>query len=179
MRRLWILLACLLGTSLAGCTQSSSQQHPAPTLDPTTGEVPLGPAWSFTDTDGIMRSRDAVLGAPSAIFFMATWCPKCQSTAPRLADLHDEFATRGLSLHTVTWDPQEDNADLEGWKSRYDQPWPHGRDVGSRIAQTFDITRQSSIVVLDGSGNLVQSWTYATPSAAALREAVEEAFARS
>lgn len=176
MRPVVLLALTLL---LAGCAQSGAQDHEPPQPDPATGETPLGPAWSFTDTDGVARSRDGALGQPAAIFFMATWCGKCQALAPRLAAAEDEYAGRGFRMHTVSWDPQEDADDLRRWKDQYDHDWPHGVDAGSRIAQTFDITRQSSLVVLDGHGNPVRTWVYANPSADDLRAAIDEAYARS
>lgn len=175
MRLVPLVAACLL---LAGCSQSTQMNHDAPSPDPATGEVPLGPSWSFTDIDGQVHSRDSSLGQPSLLFFMATWCSKCQALAPRLADVQDDFADRGLQAYTLSWDPQEDARDLRDWKAHYKQDWPHGLDTGSRIAQTFDITSQSSIVVLDGNGNPVRTWIYANPSAADLRSAIDAAYER-
>jgi cytochrome oxidase Cu insertion factor (SCO1/SenC/PrrC family) len=173
-----LLAVALVSVLVAGCTQPGVQSHPEPEPDPRTGEAPVGPAWSFVDTDGQARGRDDALGGPAAIFFMATWCGKCQVLAPRLGGVAAEYEARGLSMHTVSWDPQEDDADLQDWKARYGHDWPHGVDAGSRIAQTFDITRQSSLVILDGQGHPVRTWIYATPSAADLRAALDEALAR-
>jgi thiol-disulfide isomerase/thioredoxin len=157
-----ILAAALL---LAGCASTE-------TFEPTTGP---GPEWSFVDTSGTTHSRDTAAGKPAVVFFMATWCVKCQGTAPTLTEL---AKSRDVRMYTVSWDPQEDEADLARWMDKYGHAWPHGVDPGSKTAQTFQINAQSSLVVLDPSGNLVQRWIYANPSLESLQAAVDEAASR-
>ena len=158
--RALLLAAALL---LAGCTGGPA---------PVSGEVK---AWSFTDTDGATHSGESSKGEPTLLFFMATWCSKCQTTAPRLTQLHHEFMGKPLHLYTLSHDPTEDSSDLTMWKSKYNQMWPHGVDQGSATAKTFGITKQSSIVVFNKDGEEFRKWIYATPSLDELRSAVNEA----
>lgn len=161
-----LALAMGLIVTLAGCAGGTQSF--------TSGDGPA-PAWSITDTNGMTHSQETAAGKPALLFFMATWCGKCQATAPRLADLH---ADGSANFYTISWDPQESKADLENWKTKYHQDWPHATDPGAATAQTFGITSQSSIAILDGSGHLVKRWTYAVPSLEELRAALADAATR-
>lgn len=152
---------------------SSGTSHPAPPAGS------IGPEWSFVDTEGVERSRASTAGGPVVLFFMATWCAACKANAPRVAAVHETFAPQGLQVLSVGWDPLETAAELDAWKERYAQPWPHGTDPGANVARAFGVTSQSSLVVLDDAGNPVRTWGYGGATEQDLRAAVEEAFARS
>lgn len=177
MRLSIVFAAALLLASgvLAGCVGEPSGEVPTETN--ADGET-IGPSWSFTDTNGTEHSRDSAMGDPSILFFMATWCGSCRQNAPRLAEVHDAFQGKGLDVYSLSWDPTENDDDLERWKSRYDQTWPHGLDPDNRIAKTFGITSQSSFVVLDHQGLVVERFGYPGASESDLRDAVERAYAR-
>jgi peroxiredoxin len=174
-----LAVAVVAAVLLAGCNQGTSTDHPAPGIDPATGETRIGPNWTYMDTKGVTHGRDSTLGAPAGIFFMAVWCPKCARLAPNLADIYAEYESRGFQMYSISWDPQTSPSKLDEWSRTYNNNWPHGLDPRSRVAQTFDVTSQSSMVILDANGNPVKTWIYDNPSKAALREAIDEAFARS
>lgn len=164
----------VLVVAVAGCASPGPGSSSPP---PAQGAV--GPDWSFTDTDGANHSRASAAGEPAVLFFMATWCGSCRANAPRVAAVHEAFADEGLQVFSVGWDPLETAQELEDWKERYHQPWPHGTDPGAKVARAFGIKAQSSLVVVDAAGNPVRTWGYGGASEADLRAAVEEAFARS
>lgn len=160
--------ALFLSIGLAGCS-GGSRSFP--------DEPGLGPTWTFVDIEGTEHSRDTAAGSPSVLFFMATWCAKCQATAPDLAKVHTARGNN-VSFYTLSWDPQEDASDLREWQSHYKQNWPHGIDSGSQVARTFGVTSQSSVVVLDASGDMVKRWIYDDPTAAELNAALDDAATR-
>lgn len=160
----WLALA-LLAPVLAGCT------GPPPAVPPGTA-----PAWSFTDTAGQVHSNATAAGRPALLFFMATWCGSCRATTPALTALHQDFEG-ALQVFSVTIERGDDDAALEAWKERYRQPWPHGRDPTGAMPRTFQIVAQSSVVVLDPRGAVVQQWGYGQATEAAMRDAVQRAYA--
>lgn len=167
-----LLAASLLALTLAGCTTGET-----PTDTDEEGNT-IGPDWSFVDTDGNTHSRDGSRGDPVVLFFMATWCSSCRAKTAPLADVHSDYEDQGLRVYSLSWDPSETEDDLERWKDRYDQPWPHGIDPGNQIAKTFQITRQSSFVFLDHKGLVVESYGYPGPGESTMREKVDAAFER-
>lgn len=157
-----ILLALAL-LALAGC----SEQVGAP--EPPRNATGAAPSWSFTDTEGRTHTANGSNANATVLFFMATWCPSCKRTAPALADVHEEYAPRGLRTLSVTVDPSESAGDLERWQAEYAQPWPHGIDATLDMQETFGIRSQSSVVLLDAEGQVARSWGYGQVTASALR----------
>ncbi|HVM45421.1 MAG TPA: TlpA disulfide reductase family protein [Candidatus Thermoplasmatota archaeon] len=166
MRR---LLALLLPLALSGCAG-----EPAPASGD--GE---GPAWSFTAIDGRTYSRDEPRGNATVLFFMATWCGSCRTKAPVVADVVDDFREQGLRAFSIGFDPSETAEQLRAWQERYDQPWPHGVDPALRVVRAFDVRSQSTVVVLDAQGHVVEHFGYGQVTDAGLRRAVERALASS
>jgi peroxiredoxin len=173
-----LVLACLVTLApFAGCLGDGSPDAGAP-LSPPEDPSAVGPDWSFVDTDGATHSRDAPAANATLVFFMASWCSTCRSKAPLLREVHDAYAERGVRMYSVSWDRTDDDGSLEAWKERYAQPWPHGIDPSFEIQRTFGITAQSSAVVLDARGNLVQKWGYGQLDGEGLRAALDAALAR-
>ena len=153
--------------ALAGCAEPS----PTPSAD---GK---GPDWSFTAIDGETHSRDAPAANATVLFFMATWCGSCRVTAPVLAGVAPEYEAIGVRMLSVDFDASETAEDLRAWQDRYHQPWPHGTDPGLRTQRALDVRSQSSVVVLDADGNVVEHFGYGKVTDAGLRDALARALA--
>lgn len=167
---LTVLIAAIL---VAGCT---SLDPPAPPGTPgTAGQTAKGPEWSFVDTEGIAYSRDAPAGNATVLFFMASWCGTCRTKAPLLAKVHADVAPAGVRFYSVSFDATDDAASLRKWKQDRANPWPHGVDPGLAIQRTFGVVSQSSVVVLDGNGTVIEKWGYGGVTEPGLRDAVARA----
>lgn len=191
-------LAFLLASSaLAGCLEpaaspapggagedtrapdsASGATPPANDAPPANATVATGPAWAFTDTTGATRSRDSVAGAPSVLFFLATWCSSCRSRAAWLDDVAADFAGAGVRFLSVGQDPTESDAQLEAWADKYDHAWPHGVDKDRSVQRALGVTSQSSFVVLDRDGEIVRRFGYPGASESDLRASIERALGR-
>lgn len=158
MRLLALLLVALL---LAGCAASPS--------------APTDAGWSFTSIEGETIASDSPPRNATVLFFMATWCTSCQSKAPVLAAVQDEYAARGVATYSLDFDPSETPDDLRAWKERYHQDWPHGIDERLSIQRLFGVTTQSSVVVLDRAGSVVEHFGYGKVTEGALRDALDRA----
>lgn len=160
-----LLAALVVALFLAGCAE------PAPPAT-TDGK---GPDWSFTAIDGETYSRDAPAANASVLFFMATWCSTCRTKAPVIADVVADYASLGVRVLSVDFDASETADDLRAWQDRYQQPWPHGTDPGLRTQRALDVRTQSSVVVLDADGNVVEHFGYGKVTDAGLRDAIDRA----
>lgn len=178
MRALALLLAALV---LAGCATPAPPSSPSPALPPASPSSPSegkGPAWSFTAIDdGQTYSRDAPAGNATVLFFMATWCSSCRSKAPLLAAVAEDYTPRGVRTYSIDFDPSETKDDIRAWQERYGHHWPHGIDEGRGIQRAFSVTAQSSVVVLDADGNLVERFGYGQVTERALRAALDSTLA--
>jgi peroxiredoxin len=162
---------------LSGCVGGTAPEGDAGGAGPGTTAAGAGPWWSFTDTEGATRSRDTVAGKPVVLFFMATWCSTCKRLTGDLREVHAQYSERGVSVFSVTFDPTETDEDLEGWKARYSQPWPHGVDPSLSIQREFGVDAQSSVVVLDEKGNLENRWGYGQATRAAVASVLDDLLA--
>lgn len=171
-----VLAAFLAMALLSGCLSAS-----APPADPGASVVAeadaKGPAWSFVDVDGAQWSRDAPAGNASVLFFMATWCPVCKREAPMLAEIHGERAGEGVRFFTLDFDATEDPDALREWSDRYAQPWPHGIDEGLRVQRALGVKAESSIVVLDADGRIIEMWEHGMATREGVLEALDQAVA--
>lgn len=154
---------------LAGCAGNGpSPAANAPTPDD-------GSAWAFTSTEGTIYTAKSPARNATVLFFMATWCSTCQSKAPIIADIAEDYAGRGVATYSLDFDATETTADLEGWMDRYQQDWPHGIDAGLKIQRLYEVTSQSTVVVLDAEGNVVQKFGYGRVTDDGLRAALDDA----
>lgn len=163
--------AVLVALALAGCSGPASTAPPAP------GSDAKGPDWSFSGVDGATYSRDLPEGNATVLFFMATWCGSCRSKAPVLAEVVPEYADTGLRVYSVDFDASETAEDLRAWQEQYDQHWPHGTDPGLRTQRALGVRIQSTVVVLDADGHIVEHFGYGEVTAPALRDAIDRALA--
>lgn len=168
-----LALLVLASAPLAGC--ASSPERPADAPATASG----APAWSFTDTEGMVHGRDAPPGNATVLFFMATWCSTCRSKAPALAAVHADHAAHGARFYSLDFDPTETPAQIRAWKERFGQPWPHGVDPDLSVQRTFGVTSQSSVVVLDAQGRVVRQWGYGAVTEDGLRAALDQALSAS
>jgi thiol-disulfide isomerase/thioredoxin len=165
-----LLAFALVAIVLAGCATPTPE---APAWGPTGG----GPEWSFAAIDGSTQTRDMPASNATILFFMATWCGSCRAKAPVLSEVTKEYGVKGVRTLSLDFDPTETEADLLAWQEHYDQPWPHGIDEGLRMQRLFGVTSQSSVVVLDGEGNVAKLFDYGQVSASGLRAALDAALA--
>lgn len=163
-----LLLLAVAALAMAGCVSPS-----APTPDPSAPGK--GPAWSFTAIDGQTYSRDQPAGNATVLFFMATWCASCRTKAPVIAEVVADPAYEGVRVYSLDFDPSEKPEDLRAWQEKYAQPWPHGIDPQLSIQRTFGVRTQSSVVVLDGDGKVVEHFGYGMVTDAGLRDALARA----
>lgn len=190
MRRAAVLsiLTLLLASPLSGCLGGDSRGQDTgllPPPDDASGDdsaAAAPPEWSFVATDGETYARDSPEGNATMLFFMATWCSTCRGMAPMVSSVHESFAPQGLRTYSVSVDAtsrEEQSLDSYDWKESANQDWPHGIDRGQTMMRTFGIFQQSSLVVLDGEGHVVQKWGYGRATEEEVRAAVEEALRRS
>lgn len=161
MRALLLALA-LLAAPVAGCLSGEES--------PTGGS----PEWSFEDTEGQTHSQETAAGSPTVIFYMATWCPSCQELTSEMKQVHDEYASQGVDVFSVTVDPGETHEDLERWKAEHEQAWPHGIDEDAQLQRTYGVDSQSNVVVLDGEGLKVEHWGYGKATAEEVGAVLDE-----
>jgi thiol-disulfide isomerase/thioredoxin len=110
------------------------------------------PSWELTDGDGAEITFPAhAAGAPSVLFFWATWCPYCHAVMPYLQQILDDYRDAGVNVYAIDFKDQGD-------------PVEHMRELGYRfivfplgdlVADDYDVWSAPGLFVVDGEGTVV------------------------
>jgi len=156
------LLVALLG--LPGCgTNEAAQSPPSPTSPSTASPAPTSATSTapgrvrrleFTGTklDGQPFDAATLAGKPVVLWFWAPWCPTCAAEAPDVLEIRTEYGDRVGLLGVAGLDK------LENMQPFVDRTKTgqitHVGDPKGEIWRRFEITQQSTYVLLDASGEV-------------------------
>ena len=153
--RLKILAGLLLAAVLAltGCAASGSNADSADSADsgaqPGTSAVSL--KFTGQDINGAPYDGEQLAGKPTVLWFWAPWCPTCRAQAGIVASLATEYAGR---VNVIGVGGLADSADIRDFARQVDGP-THLVDEEGAIWRHFNVTAQSTYVVLDADGVVV------------------------
>jgi thiol-disulfide isomerase/thioredoxin len=89
----------------------------------TKGQRDCLPDVSYTDTNGVAYSRDALAGKIVLVNFWATWCHPCQAEIPALSKIYDKYKSRGVVFLGVLTDAP-DSQQLLNFQSDHNMTYP-------------------------------------------------------
>jgi peroxiredoxin/mono/diheme cytochrome c family protein len=96
---------------------------------------------------GDFKDRKAVV-----VVFVGTECPLSNHYLPRLAELQQEYAPRGVQFLAVNSNTQDTPADMVEHARQHPVACPLLRDEGNRVADDFGARRMTEAFVLDAGG---------------------------
>jgi thiol-disulfide isomerase/thioredoxin len=110
------------------------------------------PEWELETGEGETVSYPGHAdGAPSVLFFWATWCPYCHAVMPYLETIQEEYAADGVRIYAINFkddgDPVAHMAEL-------------GHDfivlpLGDLVADDYGVWGAPGLIVVDGGGTVV------------------------
>jgi len=145
-----LLLAAVL--TLSGCAASGSITESGSRSG--AGAVSAGAvSLKFTgeDIDGAPYDGEQLADKPTVLWFWAPWCPTCRAQAGGVETLAQEYAGR---VNVVGVGGLADPADIRDFARQVEGPM-HLVDEDGEIWRHFDVTAQSTYVVLDADGAVV------------------------
>jgi thiol-disulfide isomerase/thioredoxin len=146
----WRLLAAgaaavLLLAACGGADPAGEGGAPGPPVD-LDFTVPTVEGTTFDGAD--------LAGQPAVLWFWAPWCVTCAAQAPHVIALAEDYAGRVTVIGVAGLDDSvaamQQFIDLTGVHD-----FPHLADSDGVVWQRFEITTQSSFVVLDAQGAVV------------------------
>jgi thiol-disulfide isomerase/thioredoxin len=122
---------------------------------PRVGAVQAGdaaPEWELTDGDGLEVAYPAdASGAPSILFFWATWCPYCHAVMPYLEQIQEDYREAGVRIYAIDFkddgDPVKHMAEL-GYEFTV-------LPLGDLVADDYNVWSAPGLIVVDGDGIVV------------------------
>jgi peroxiredoxin len=95
------------------------------------------------------RDKKAVV-----VVFLGTECPISNAFLPRLAELHEEYAPRGVQFLGINSNVQDTAERIAEHARKNAVPFPVLKDDGSRVADDFEAVRLSEAFVLDAGAKI-------------------------
>lgn len=124
----------------------------------TRGAPPLAsgsaPDFALTTFDGQTYKLADLKGKPVVINFWASWCIPCRDEAPALQRAWENYRERGVLILGVDYVDTE--TDAKKFIAEFQQTYPNGADLGTRISQAFRISGVPETYFIDRNGKLLQ-----------------------
>ncbi len=138
----------LLALALAAAALACAESRPALRSSPLVGK---SADITAEDLGGATVRIANDRGRVRVVDFWATWCDPCREQLPALDRLSRAYADAGLSVYAVSFD--EDRGQLQAFLEQhpvgFSMLWDKG---GARLAETLDIDRLPTTLVLDRRG---------------------------
>lgn len=135
-------------------TAPSSSPNAAPSKSapaksaPSPVTVPAALDFSAKTVSGDSFSGSSIAGKPVVLWFWAPWCAVCRSQAPQVSKLAADY---GDDLAVIGIGSLDSGAAINGFAADVSGPL-HLSDPEGKLWKKFQISEQSSFVVLDGAG---------------------------
>lgn len=150
------LAACGQATSDTAAPADSSAKESQPAGEPAaatqaaSGE-PVDLAFTGETLDGASFDGTQLEGKPAVLWFWAPWCPTCRAQAPAVSELATTYSGE---VAVVGVGGLADDTDIRDYAGTVDGP-THLIDPDGALWRHFQVTAQSTYVVIDAAGNLV------------------------
>ncbi len=98
-----------------------------------------------------------------ALFFMAAWCATCVPEAQALAELHRDYADKGLRILVLDVDRRETEGQLAGFRARTGTGrhlWALDRD--NQVARSYRVRALDTTIFIDRDGKVAYGDAYPT-----------------
>lgn len=111
-------------------------------------------------------------GKVIALDFWATWCPPCRDELPALAEIHEEYAERGLLLLAVNL--REDRETVKAFLDRMELDIPVALDRQAAAATKYGVSNLPTLVLIGREGTIEARHTgYRPGDEEKIREEIE------
>ncbi|MPZ25942.1 MAG: redoxin domain-containing protein [Micromonosporaceae bacterium] len=136
--------------ALAACGGSDPEPGGAAGADGGT-DPPVDLSFTVPTVDGGEFAGTSLAGKPAVLWFWAPWCVTCVAEAPHVSALADDYAGQVTVVGVAGLDDSIEN--MQQFIDLTDiANFPQLADPDGVVWQRFEITEQSSFVILDEHG---------------------------
>lgn len=118
--------------------------------------------FTYTDLESNKQNLSVYEGEMMILDIMATWCVPCKEVN---VELKKVLAADTIEILSISIDPGFDSLDvLQEYKLEQQISWTMGIDQDEVLQGLFNIKNIPAQVLLDGDGNILQTWLGVVPS---------------
>ena len=162
MKNIWIVV---IGLILSSCIKEKQGE-----------ELVVGdrlPDFEVVMNDGSVIDDDILAEGISVVMFFHTSCPDCQQALPRMQQIYDEYASKGIIFALVS--REESSIDIEDYFNRKGLKLPYSAQSDRRVYEKFAQTRIPRIYMCEKGGIIRYIFTDdPVPSYDQLKTSLEE-----
>ena len=123
--------------------------------------------------DGSIIDDDILAEGISVVMFFHTSCPDCQQALPRMQQIYDEYASKGIIFALVS--REESSIDIDDYFNRKGLKLPYSAQTDRRVYEKFAQTRIPRIYMCEKGGIIRYIFTDdPVPSYDQLKTSLEE-----
>ena len=163
MKNIWIII--VLGLVLLSCIKERQGE-----------ELTVGdrlPDFEVVMSDGSVVNDEILSDGVSIVMFFHTSCPDCQQALPRMQQIYDEYASKGVSFALVSREEGAESVDMYFKKKGLKLPYSAQND--RKVYEKFAQTRIPRIYICEKGGIIRYIFTDdPVPSYDQLKSSLEE-----
>lgn len=111
------------------------------------------PDFTLTTFEGETYKLSELKGRPVVVNFWASWCIPCRDEAPALQRAWETYKDKGVLILGV--DYVDTDADAKKFIAEFQQTYPNGPDIGTRISQAYKISGVPETYFIGKDGKLL------------------------
>jgi len=92
-------------------------------------------------------------GKTIVLYFMATWCPECRGSIPRLKELYSSYNAKGLVFFTI--DVMESKEKVAAFSRKYSIPYPILLDEDGKVYRSYGVGGVPLKALIDRNGRII------------------------
>jgi peroxiredoxin len=109
--------------------------------------------FTLKDLDGRDVRLSDYKGKTIVLYFMATWCPECRGTIPRLKDIYSSYNSKGLVLLSI--DVMESKEKVAAFSTKYNLPYPTLLDEDGKVCRSYGVVSVPVRALIDSNGLII------------------------
>jgi peroxiredoxin len=109
--------------------------------------------FTLKDLDGRDVRLSDYKGKTIVLYFMATWCPECRGTIPRLKEIYSSYSSKGLVLLAV--DVMESKEKVAAFSRKYGIPYPILLDEDGKVYRSYGVGGVPVTALIDRNGRII------------------------
>jgi peroxiredoxin len=119
----------------------------------------MAPPFTLTSIDGEEISLEGLRGKPVLLKFWASWCPKCNATAPNLRRFHDSRMD-DIQIVAINLYMADEMSAIEKYVQKHRIEYPIVLDETGEIATEYRVTKTSTYFFINPTGVISERIDY-------------------